>query len=140
MTTRESKYVQVARIAYSLAKQTLPKYSHPKSPHHFTLHQRTACVLLMFSLKLTYRDMEEWLLATDAVRQELELPRVPDHSTLQRTYAKRRKFDLLRRNEALLKASGISEEEGVAADSTGFSPGPASAYDQSRSGKATAPG
>lgn len=123
-------------MAYALVKQTLPIYSHPKSPHHFTLPQLGACVLLMFYLKLSYRDMEEWLLASDAVCKELELPRVPDHTTLQRTYAKIRKADLMRMNETLLNESGIPEEEGVAADSTGFSPGPASAYYQSRSGKA----
>lgn len=137
MSTRESKYVQVARIAYRIAKQTLPRYSHPKSPHHFTLPQLAACVLLMFYLKLSYRDMEEWLLASEAVCKELELLRVPDHTTLQRTYAKIRKEDWVRMNETLLGESGIPEGEGgVAADSTGFSPGPASSYYQSRSGKA----
>ncbi|MQK95569.1 transposase, partial [Escherichia coli] len=57
MTTRESRYVRVARIAYQLAKQALPMYSHAKSPHYFTLPQLGACVLLMFYLKLSYRDM-----------------------------------------------------------------------------------
>ncbi|BAJ62353.1 putative transposase for insertion sequence element [Anaerolinea thermophila UNI-1] len=136
MTTRESRYVRVARIAYRLAKQALPMYSHAKSPHHFTLPQLGACVLLMFYLNLSYRDMEEWLLASDAVGKELELPRVPDHTTLQRTYAKIRKADWMRMNETLLEEIGRPEEEGVAADSTGFSPGPASSYYQSRSGKA----
>lgn len=136
MTTRESRYVRVARIAYQLAKQALPMYSHAKSPHHFTLPQLGACVLLMFYLNLSYRDMEEWLLASDAVGKELELPRVPDHTTLQRTYAKIRKADWMRMNETLLEEIGGPEEEGVAADSTGFSPGPASSYYQSRSGKA----
>jgi hypothetical protein len=135
MANRESRYVRVARIAYQLAKQVLPMYSHAKSPHRFTLHQLGACVLLMFYLKLSYRDMEEWLLATDAVCKELELPRVPNYSTLQRTYAKMRKFDLVRMNETLLNESGAPGEEGIAADSTGFSPGSASSYYQSRSGK-----
>ena len=83
---RKSRYVKVAEIAYRLTKQTLPQYSHPKSPHHFTFPQLAACVLLMFYLDLSYRDMEEWLLATDKVCQALELPRVPNYSTLQRTY------------------------------------------------------
>src|SRR5438552_4991549 len=64
---RESRYVRVARISYALAQRTLPLYSHPKSPHHFTLPQLAACVLMAFYMKLSYRDMEEWLLATDAV-------------------------------------------------------------------------
>lgn len=136
MSTRESRYIRVARIAYRLTQQALPRYSHAKSPHHYTLPQLGACVLLMFYLKLSYRDMEEWLLASDAICKELELRRVPDHTTLQRTYAKIRKADLSCMNETLLNESGMVEEEGVAADSTGFSPGSASSYYQSRSGKA----
>jgi hypothetical protein len=81
MKTRESRYVTVAKIAYRLTKQALPKYSHVKSPHHFELPQLAACVLMMFYLNLSYRDMEEWLLATDKVCQALDLPRIPDHTT-----------------------------------------------------------
>ncbi|MEM3434173.1 MAG: hypothetical protein QXP27_08355 [Candidatus Methanomethyliaceae archaeon] len=77
MDTRESRYVTVARIAYHLAQEVLPRYSHPKSPHRYTLPQLAACVLLMFYLRLSYRDMEEWLLATDKVCAVLELKRVP---------------------------------------------------------------
>jgi len=114
MAQRESRYVRVARIAYQLTKQALPNYSHAKSPHHFTLHQLRACVLLMYYLRLSYRDMEERLSATDAVCKELELPRIPNYATLQRTYTKMRKLDLIRMNETLLKESGTPEEEGIA--------------------------
>src|SRR5438128_10147060 len=91
---RESRYVRVARISYRLAQRTLPLYSHPKSPHHFTLPQLAACVLMAFYMKLSYRDMEEWLLATDAVRAELQLTRVPDHATLARAYKNLRVSDI----------------------------------------------
>ena len=131
---RESRYVRVARIAYQLTQQTLPPYSHPKSPHHFTLPQLAACVLLMFYLDLSYRDMEEWLLATDKVCQELDLPRVPDHTTLQRTYKKLRMTDLERMKTVLLDEIE-PEEEAIAADSTGFTPGQASLYYQTRRGQ-----
>lgn len=131
---RKSRYVKVAEIAYQLTKQTLPQYSHPKSPHHFTLPQLAACVLLMFYLDLSYRDMEEWLLATDKVCQALELPRVPNYSTLQRTYKKLRMKDFNQMKDKLLETLDI-EEEAVASDSTGFSPGQASLYYQTRQGK-----
>jgi len=134
MKTRESRYVQVARIAYQLTQETLPRYSHPKSPHHFTLPQLAACVLLMFYLDLSYRDMEEWLLASDQVRQVLELHRVPDHTTLQRTYKKLRMQDLEKMKKRLLDEIGV-DEESVASDSTGFSPGQASLYYQTRKGR-----
>ena len=93
MKTRESRYVTVAKIAYRLTKQALPKYAHAKSPHYFELPQLAACVLMRFYLDLSYRDMEEWLLATDKVCQALDLPRIPDHTTLPRTYQKLRKLD-----------------------------------------------
>jgi len=134
MKTRESRYVKVARIAYHLTQKALPRYSHPKSPHHFTLPQLAACVLMMFYLDLSYRDMEEWLLATDQVCQALELPRVPDHTTLQRTYQKLRLLDLEKMKKQLLDDIGV-DEEGIASDSTGFAPGQASLYYQSRRGR-----
>jgi hypothetical protein len=40
---RESRAVKAARLAYGLTQQALPRYSHPKSPHHFTLPQVAAC-------------------------------------------------------------------------------------------------
>lgn len=67
MPNRESRYVRVARFAYELTSQVLPRYSHPKSPHHFTLPQLATCVLMMFYMDVSYRDMEEWLLATDGM-------------------------------------------------------------------------
>lgn len=66
---RESRYVRVARIAYQMAQKTLPQYTHAKSPHRFTFPQLAACVLMMFYLDVSYRDMEEWLLASDQVCQ-----------------------------------------------------------------------
>jgi hypothetical protein len=131
---RESRYVTVAKIAYCLTKQALPKYSHLKSPHHFELPQLAACVLMMFYLDLSYRDMEEWLLATDKVCQTLELLRVPDHTTLQRTYKKLRNLDFEKMKNQILEEENI-EEEVIASDSTGFSPGQASLYYQTRSGR-----
>lgn len=130
---KESRYVRFAKIAYHLAKQVLPRYSHPKSPHRFELPQLAACVLLMFYLRLSYRDFEEWLLATEKVRDALGLRHVPDHTTLQRTYKKLRKSDLEKMKEQLLDQLQV-EEEVIAADSTGFSPSQASWYYQSRRG------
>nr|MBC7245530.1 hypothetical protein [Chloroflexota bacterium] len=133
--TRESRYVTVARIAYHLAQEVLPRYSHPKSPHRYTLPPLAACVLLTFYLRLSYRDMEEWLLATDKVGDVLELKRVPDPSTLSRA-SKRllgmKVLDQMRRK--LLDEAGI-EEEAIASDSTGYATTQASAYYRSRTGR-----
>ena len=133
---RESRYVRVARLAYRIAQETLPRYSHPKSPHLYTLPQRAACVLLGFYLNISYRDLEEWLLATDRVLQVLELERVPDHTTLYRTYRQLRMEDWERMRRALLAKLGVEgKEEVIAADSTGFRLTQASAYYQSRTGR-----
>ena len=139
MKTRESRYVKVARIAYHLTQEALPRYSHPKSPHHFTLPQLAACVLLMYYLDFSYRDMEKWLLATDQVSQALELPRIPDHTTLQRTYKKLHMLDFEKMKNQLLDENGV-EEEGIASDSTGFSPGQASRTTKPARGASTSVG
>jgi hypothetical protein len=59
---RESQLTQIAKLAYHIAQQTLPTYSHPKSRHDYTFPQRVACVMLKIYLNYTYRDLEEWLL------------------------------------------------------------------------------
>ena len=134
MHIRESRYVRVAKLAYVLTQKSLPLYAHPKSPHHFTFPQLATCVLLMFYLDLSYRDMEEWLLASDRVCTALELARVPDHSTLERTFKKlqQRNFDQL--NTQLLTELKVTETA-IALDSTGFTPSQASAYYQTRNGR-----
>lgn len=135
MNRRESRYVKVAKLAYQLAKETLPQYSHPKSKHRFTFHQLAACVLLMFYVDLSYRDMEEWLLASDQVVDALELKEVPDHSTLQRAYKKLRMKQLNQLKQRLLEQVGLEPEDAIAVDSTGFSPTQASLHYLTRSGR-----
>jgi hypothetical protein len=78
--------------------------------------------------------MEEWLLATDQVRQALELTRVPDHTTLYRTFAKLSQAQWQQLNDALLCHLQVNEMT-VAVDTTGFRNGTASAYYQSRCGR-----
>ncbi len=133
--TRESRYVRVARIAYRLTTRTMPAYSHPKSPHRFTLPQLAACVLMTFYMDLSYRDMEEWLLASSEVRAVLQLHTVPDHSTLSRTYKKMRVRDFDKMKGLLLSELGMEGSESIiAVDTTGFDLTGASAYYQTRRG------
>jgi hypothetical protein len=130
---RESRFVRIAKLAYHIAQQTLPTYSHPKSRHDYTFPQRVACVMLKIYLNYTYRDLEEWLLATDQVRQALQLSRVPDHTTLYRTFAKLSQQQWQQLNDALLQHLSVQEMT-VAVDTTGFRNDTASAYYQSRRG------
>lgn len=134
MMKRESKYVRVARIAYRLCQKTIAPYRHPKSPHRFTQPQLTACVLLMFYVRKTYRDMEEWLLSSEAVCRELELKEVPDHTTLYRTYQRLDLKVLNRLQQSLLEELG-PQAEVIALDTTGFSPTQASLHYLARCGR-----
>jgi hypothetical protein len=135
MRTRESRYVTVARLAYQLAQQALPRYSHPKSPRRYNLPpQRVACVLMKFYLNVSYRDAEEWLLASDQVQQVLELKAVPDYSTLIRTYGRLRQVEWDRLLQTLLNGLGV-EEAAISVDTTNFRLSQASAYYMTRSGR-----
>jgi len=127
MKKRESKYVKVARIAYRLSQRVVSRYSHIKSPHRFTQPQLLACVLLMFYVRKSYRDMEEWLLASAAICNELGLHEIPDHSTLNRAYKRFRVKLLDDLQRVLLDELGPSEE-GIAFDTTGYSPTQASLH------------
>lgn len=133
MANHESRYLSVARLAYALTRKTLPVYTHAKSPHRFTWPQLASCVL-MYYLRLSYRDMEEWLLACSSVCEILDLHQIPDHSTLCRAF---RKLGLatLRTTEQQLLMHVQPKEEVIAVDSTGFRPDQASAYYQLRCGK-----
>jgi hypothetical protein len=131
---RESRYVKVARLAYVVAQETLPRYRHAKSPHRYTQPQLAACVLLAFYLNLSYRDMQEWLLASERVCRVLELRQVPNYSTIARTFQRLTiaKLDAMR--ERLL-AQVVGTEEVVAVDATSFRFSHASAYFQTRTGR-----
>ena len=62
-------------------RPTTPHLRPPKKPTRLTFPQHAACVMLKICRNGTYRDLEEWLLATDHARQALQLTRVPDHTT-----------------------------------------------------------
>lgn len=77
----------VTRAAYAVARESLPRYSHSKSPHHFTFPQLAACVLIGSHYSMSYRELMIWLSKREReqVRQILELGRrIPDASTLSR--------------------------------------------------------
>lgn len=131
---RESQFVTFARLAHELAKGEFTPYSHPKSPRKFTQPQLVACVLLMHRMRLSYRDMEEWLLASDAVIQALEMQEVPDFSTLARAAARLLTMSQIERLNARLLSELAIEEEAVAVDATGFQLTQASGYYVNRRG------
>ena len=131
---RESRYVTYARLAYAATRATFPAYRHPNSPKTYTQPQLISCVLLGFYLDLSYRDLEDWLLATDAVCQVLELSEVPDHSTLCRTFQHLRLSELEALHAQILATVDV-ETMAVAIDGTGFRATRASQHYVSRRGR-----
>jgi hypothetical protein len=72
------------------------------------LPQLAACVILKFYLNVPYRDMEDWLLASDQVCQVLDLKTVPDYCTLARTFRKLNKTLLDEMQHQLLEAAFLA--------------------------------
>ncbi len=133
MSQRKSCYVRFAEAAYYLSKRVLPRYTHLKSPHHFTWPQLNACVLLMFYVRKTYRDMEEWLLASETICRVLELEQVPDHTTFYRAFKRLKLVQLEQMYRELLDELAVQEEV-IAFDTTGYSLTQASLHYLARSG------
>jgi transposase len=131
---RESHYVRWVRMAYAMTQASLPKYRHRNSPKTYTQPQLVAAAMLGFYLNVSYRDLEEWLLASEAICMVLELDRVPDHATLCRAYGHLSEAQQRAFNAWFLQQQAVKTDL-VAIDSTGFSPTHASQHYLSRCGR-----
>ena len=74
----------VARMALSVARESIPAYSSKFSRKDFTQHQHFALMALREFLKLDYRGLEQVLKEWAELREALGLAKVPDHSTIQK--------------------------------------------------------
>jgi hypothetical protein len=72
----------VAREALRLAEKAMPAYSSKYSRKDFTQHQLFAVLALKTFLKTDYRGVVAHLADFAELRQDLGLPKPPDHSTL----------------------------------------------------------
>jgi hypothetical protein len=100
----------VAREALRLAREGLPAYSSKYSRKDFTQHQLFAVLALKTFLKTDYRGVVQHLADFAELRQDLGLPKLPDHSTL--CYAAKR---LLKRGTSSPSSSGPPRAPGRAA-------------------------
>ena len=75
------------RLAYVLARRSLPKYSSRYSRKDYTLHQLFACLVIKEQIKLSYRKLEAFLNECPEWCDEIGLRTVPDHNTLCRAAA-----------------------------------------------------
>lgn len=124
----------MAKMAHQIAKAVIKPYTHPNSPQVYTQPQLVACVLLKIYLNISYRDMEEWLAASDRLCEALELEWIPDHTTLYRAYQRLREPILRQLNYLLLRHCEVVESA-VAVDATGLRTSKASQHYITRSGK-----
>ncbi len=118
--------------------QSVPMYTHQKSPHKYSFPQLISCVLLKIYMKnISYRDLEELLICWADVREELGLRAVPDHSTLCRAQNRVTNKQIQRLLEKIVKliAHKIRRAILFACDSTGFKEDVASFYYALRSKK-----
>jgi hypothetical protein len=72
----------VAYVAYTTAKRSLPPYLHLKSPKKFTQHQLVACLVLKEFFTTDYRGIEQIINDSSDLRKILELEHAPNYSTL----------------------------------------------------------
>lgn len=71
-----------AKTALRVAREALPSYSHPKSPHKFTQPQLFAILALKDFLQTDYRGMAQILREWSDLRTALGVARVPHYTTL----------------------------------------------------------
>jgi hypothetical protein len=74
----------LARMALSVARESIPAYSSKFSRKDFTQHQHFALLALREFLKVDYRGLEQILSEWGELREALGLEKVPDHSTIQK--------------------------------------------------------
>lgn len=135
---RRNELLEVMRLALLAARRQLDDYSCPKSKRVFTQPQLLACLILRAFKKLTYRGTTELLEASDALREQLGLSRVPAHTTLKEFADRVVSPGVL--DQAIGQVLGLLQEQGlavgqVAVDSTGVETSGASAHFVSRVGR-----
>jgi hypothetical protein len=115
-------------VAYELARESLPSYSHKFSRHDFTLPQLFACLVVKEHQRRSYRGAEELLRDSPGWRRRagMHKRRSPDHNTLWRAakFLLRKcrvdkLLDAVARWAALRRALGLSVKP-LSIDSTYF--------------------
>ncbi len=126
-------------MAKFVTMQSLPMYTHKKSPHKYSFPQLLSCVLLKIYIRnISYRDLEELLLSSESMCRVLGLKAVPHYSTLSRAHNRVSDEQIQRLLEKVVELVATTKIYGswvFACDSTGFKEDAASFYYAQRSGK-----
>ena len=118
-------------VAYRVAQQALPAYSHPFSPKTFTQHQLFACLVLKTFYKTDYRGIIAILRDSPTLCKTIHLTKLPHYTTIQKA-AKRLLYTS--QTHQLLQQTlkiGLKRRKKVhlaAIDSTGLEAGHTSSY------------
>jgi hypothetical protein len=117
----------VMRVAFGLARWTLPEHSCKFSRHDFTLAQLFACLVVREFFGLSFRRTEALLNDAPQWLADVGLAKAPDHNTLWRAFdallARRRcrdMMDLLAELFAKAKLLAAPRRRPLAIDSTCF--------------------
>lgn len=89
MEYSETKILKFVRACYELVQRSSIKlYSSKFSKRTFTQHQHIAILCIKHKKKLKYRELEEMLMESPRVCEELELHEFPDFTTSCKQFAK----------------------------------------------------
>jgi hypothetical protein len=75
---------KVALVAWAVAKEALPAYSHRFSPRRFTQHQLFVCLVLKAFYKADYRGIAAILADSPELCASFELAKIPHYTTIQK--------------------------------------------------------
>lgn len=84
MSTTSKSPRRVALVAWAVAKDALPAYSHRCSPKRFTQHQLFVCLVLKAFFKTDYRGIAAILADSPDLCRSFELVIVPHYTTIQK--------------------------------------------------------
>lgn len=110
---------EIAKMAYLIAKRSLPAYRHKFSPHKFTQHQLAAILIMKEFFTTDYRGIAEIIKDSSDLRSILEFSITPHFTTLQKASKEiLKKKEIKKLFKEMIK---IAEESGVLNDNTNLS-------------------
>lgn len=133
MTTSKSP-LNVASLAYAIAKKTLPAYSCEKSNHLYTQHQLFTLLILKQFFQEDYRGVIGIVTDFNDIRKVLKLEIMPHYTTLQKASIRLLSSNKVQRLlkttiKAAQKVELLKIKSSISAlDSTGMEAGHASRY------------
>ena len=86
MEYSETKVIKFARAAYTLAKWAIKPYSSKFSKKTFTQAQHVAMLCIKRKKRLKYRELEEFMMESPRVCEEIELREFPDFTTSNKQF------------------------------------------------------